>query len=107
LLIAIYNNFTFYCQNLEDLWCIEYIIPLKDNTIIDMIREVVIWIFLVIKNILTFKSGSGKSIRNLGLEIISLIHYWSSIKDSQFNSNVYLVLSTSIQDMHMSITKKN
>jgi zinc-binding in reverse transcriptase len=42
--IASYNNFSFNCNSIDDLWQINAYIPYKVNNICDILKGVVLWV---------------------------------------------------------------
>jgi hypothetical protein len=41
--IAKHNNFTFTGSTLQDLWIIDFCIPLKDRSLVELLRSAVCW----------------------------------------------------------------
>jgi hypothetical protein len=72
--IANYSNFIFTCQSIKELWCVGLIY------IVEMVRGAVICIIWLERNKKSFNEGHCKSVRNIGLAIISY-----ATKESQFN----------------------
>jgi hypothetical protein len=71
--IATYDNFTFNCQTIKDLLCIEYRILFKNDNI-DIIGERSSKFDSLVRKKQTFNRGNFKSSRSIGLAIISLVH---------------------------------
>jgi zinc-binding in reverse transcriptase len=53
--IAQYNFFSFQGECLNDLWCINSCIMLKDKLLIELIRSVVCWIIWLERNVIIFQ----------------------------------------------------
>jgi hypothetical protein len=61
---------------LQDLWYIDCSIPLKDNVIVEMVRETILWVIWLERNKLCFTNGKCRNIKVVGLQIISLTSFW-------------------------------
>jgi hypothetical protein len=79
-LIAIYNNFTFICSTLSDLWEIDCCIPLKDRYVIEFIRCAVLWVVWLERNKLCFTNQKRQTVAMLGSHILSLAKHWCTCK---------------------------
>jgi zinc-binding in reverse transcriptase len=58
--VASYNNFQFSCQNIENLWCINAVIPYKDDNICEMLRGAILWVIWKEMNNLIFNYSRRK-----------------------------------------------
>jgi hypothetical protein len=58
----------------------------------------VLWSIWLGNNILFFQGGSCKSIRSI--DVISLAKCWNTVKDSQFNYDLHLVLPLMFHDKY-------
>jgi hypothetical protein len=47
--ISIHNSFTFKGSSLEDLWMLDYCIPLKDKSLMELVRSAVCWVLWIEK----------------------------------------------------------
>jgi hypothetical protein len=78
--IVSYNNFSFNCNSIDDLWQINAYFPYKVNNICEILKGAVLWVIWNERNRLIFKGGNCKTVRTLGNNIIMLAKYWSQIK---------------------------
>jgi zinc-binding in reverse transcriptase len=74
--IATFNNFSFQGSVMEDLWEIDYSIPLKNQYVVELIRGAVLWSVWLERNRLCFHDQSKlKNVDVVGLLIINLARY--------------------------------
>jgi zinc-binding in reverse transcriptase len=81
--IAFHNGFHFTGQTLEDLWMLDCCIPLKDHSLVELVRSVVCWILWLERNNVIFRSAKRSSLRSLGLKVINLATFWCTARKIQ------------------------
>jgi zinc-binding in reverse transcriptase len=66
--IAIFNNFSFQGYVVEDLWELDYSIPLKNQYVVELVRGVILWNVWLERNRLCFNEQSKpKNVVVIGL----------------------------------------
>lgn len=74
--IATHNNFNFECADIADLWSLDTLIPLKDKSMVELVRGTILWTIWLERNKLCFQNSSIPSIQSVGAKIISLATLW-------------------------------
>jgi hypothetical protein len=64
------------------------IIPFKNISLVEIIRGVVLWIVWLERNRLYFKTGTPRSIRAIGIQILSFVTFWCKNIDESFFVNI-------------------
>jgi hypothetical protein len=101
--IASYNNFTFNCNTILDIWQLEASIPYKDSKLCELIRGVFLWIVWNERNRIIFKGGQVRTIRQLGGSIIALSRYWCLLKGNEFLNALHNILPSNINSLPVQI----
>jgi hypothetical protein len=90
--ISNHNGFAFQGVKMDDLWFIDYCIHLKDKLLIELVRSAVCWILWIERNEVIFQSKTPSKFRSLGLKIIALAKFWSTIRNASHLLKFSLVL---------------
>jgi zinc-binding in reverse transcriptase len=101
--IARHNFFNFQGSTLQDLWNLDCSILLKDTIIVETIRGVILWVVWLERNKVCFRSSSPRSIKSIGIQIISLTTFWSTHSG---NGNIFklsLVLPQTVDDLFVHV----
>jgi zinc-binding in reverse transcriptase len=70
-----YNNCSFTCLVISDLWYVDVNFPYKDENMCELIRGAFLWSIWKEKNRIIFKGGRCKTLRSLGNDIITSARY--------------------------------
>jgi hypothetical protein len=100
--IAKFNAFTFTGALLEDLWYIDYCIPLKDRNLVGLIRSVVCWVVWLERNNITF-NHAAPSFKSLELKIINLTTFWCKARNTFQMLKLSLMLPQEVEDLPMQV----
>jgi hypothetical protein len=88
---------------LHDIWALDASIPFKNIQFVEMIRSIVMWVFWLERNRICFKGGNPKSIKIMGIHVISLVFFGcKSVNESLF-LNIPLLLPQDVQNLHMQV----
>jgi zinc-binding in reverse transcriptase len=101
--ITQYNSFSFQGTCLDDLWCIDSCITLKDNFLIELIRSVVCWIIWLERNAILFRNKSPASLKSVGMKIISLANFWCTARNTSQMFKLSIALSQRVEDFPLQI----
>lgn len=94
-----YRHFCYYKELIEDLWEIDYCIPLKDANLEEIIRGSVLWSLWLDRNRIVFKDGRIQDIKFLGSKILSVAYFWASQQKSDLSSQLNLILPCDVKDL--------
>lgn len=60
---------------MDDVWCIDSYISLKDRYIVELIRGDVMWTVWLKRNKLYFTDHKCRALRSIGMQILSLVTF--------------------------------
>lgn len=92
--IANFNRFYF-----EELWEIDYCIPLKDANLVEIIRGAVLWSLRLDRNRIMFKDGRIHEIQDLDSKIIPTAYFWASQQKVDSTSQLKLIFPCDVKDL--------
>jgi hypothetical protein len=100
----VHNNFTFEGNSLDDLWKIDASISFKNETLVEIIRSVVLWIVWLERNRICFNIDVvPKSIKMLGMQILRLIQFLCKNLDEALLLIIQYILPQDVQSLHLQV----
>jgi hypothetical protein len=104
--IATFNNFSFDCECLDDLWLLDAVIPLKDRLLLELLRGAVLWSIWLERNRVCFNVTRPVSLKVLGAKIISLASYWCQAKSNNSFLKLSLMLPSDVKELPEQISEE-
>lgn len=93
--IAHFNNFTFECTTIDDLWFTDACIPFKDRLLIELLRGAVLWSISLNRNALCFNQ-TPTSMRKIDAQILSLAQFWCKANSDALVASLDCILPKNI-----------
>jgi hypothetical protein len=101
--LAQYNNFIFIGMTLEDIWLLDAVIPFKNRIVAENDRGVVMWIIWLERNRICFQNKGVRSVKIIGMHILSLVTYWYQQGLKAANDELMLLLPPNVNNLNFQV----
>lgn len=88
---------------MDDIWCIDSCIPLKDRYIVELIRGAVMCIVWLKRNKLCFTDHKCRTLRSIGMQILSLITFWCKNNTKGNVLNLITIMPQDIEQIPLQV----